>query len=219
MKELILKDFRLLKYSNIIILVICLTGGYVGSTLDNIIISRLVYILVALMSSYLSSLLLGQRELKTKTDIIINSLPINRSLVVKSKYIFTVLYALVTSSIVYISSHISGYIFRDTSGVKMSPIDILAIIALILIFYSIYLFLYYFNFRRAQLFNQISYVLIILAPSLFERIGENIFKTRLFSYILNLNFNTVIILLIFLSIVFYMVSLGASIKVFKTKDI
>lgn len=220
MKELILKDFRLLKFISLVTVSICLMGGYIGVSLDSVIKTKLVYVFIVLLTSYLASMMIGQKEIKTNSAMIINSLPINRSLIVKSKYIFSFIYALLSALLVFFSSNVLGSIFStNTPGVRMSLFDILVIVALTLVFYSIYLFLYYFNIGKAQLFNQVFYGLLILSPSLLNRFGENIFNSSLFKYLITLDFNSLIYLFVIIGLILYMVSLNISIKIYQGKSI
>lgn len=220
MTQLILKDFRILKFINLITIFICLVGGYIGVGLDNVIKSKLAYIFVVLMTSYLASLILGQKEVKTKSDIIINSLPIDRSLIVKSKYCFNIIYALLSSLIVFFSSNVLGSVFSiSTSGAPMSFFDILIVLGLTLVFYSIYLLLYYFNMGKAQLFNQITYALLILSPSLLNRFNLDISTSPLFKSLLSMDFNKIVYLLVVLALVLYIISLNISIKIYQSKNL
>lgn len=220
MKELILKDFRLLKFINIITAIFCLIGGYIGVSLDNLVETKLVYIFAVLISTYLASMMLGQKEIKTNASVVINSLPINRSLIVKSKYLFNIIYALVLSGIVWFSSNVLGSIFSaNTPGVPMNIFDILLILSLSLLFYSFYLVLYYFNVGRAQLFNQIFYAMLILMPATLNRLDIDIANIALLKSLSEFGLSNIMYLLVLIGLIFYIISLSISIKIYKTKEI
>ncbi len=219
MKQLILKDFKLLKYMNLLTIFICLVGGYIGISTENIIKTKLIYISTVLLASYLNSLILSQQEIKTKSDVIINSLPIIRSRVVSAKYSFSIIYVFLASILVFLSSHLLGIIFPNgTPGARGSISDILLTLGIALLFYSIYLLIYYINIGRAQIFNQIFYALLILAPSILSRFSKNILYSNIFKSLLNLNLNLIIYVLISLAALFYIISLNISIKVYKIKE-
>lgn len=219
MKHLILKDFRLLKLMNLAVIAICLAGGYIGISYENTLKTKFIYAFVILLTTYLASILVSQQEVKSNSDIIINSLPIDRSLVVKSKYLFILIYMGLSSLIVFLSSHVLGVIFpTNTPGVRASIFDILFIIGLALIFYSVYLLIYYFNIGKAQIFGQVFYLILVLAPALLGRFGERIIASNLFKYLLNLNFNLIIALLAVVGFIFYVISLNSSINIYESKE-
>ena len=203
MKELILKDFRVLKFANLLTILICIVGSYIGSTLDHIILVKI---------SHLLTLILSQKEIKTNSDIIINSLPVDRSLIVKSKYIFTMIYIIFLSAIVFVVSNIFG-------DVGATFLDLMTVLGLSLLFYSAYFIIYYFNLGKAQLFNQFFFIIITLSPNVLNRLDRDIFSSKFFKYILNLNFNIISSLLFVIGLILYIISLGISIKIYKSKEI
>ena len=219
MKHLVIKDFRVLKLMNLAVIAICLAGGYMGISYENTLKTKFVYAFAILITTYLASILLSQQEVKNNSDIIINSLPIDRSLIVKSKYLFILIYMCLSSLIVFLSSHVSGVIFpNNTPGVGADVFDILFIIGLALIFYSVYLLIYYFNIGKAQIFGQVFYLILVLAPAFLGRFGERIVSSSSFKYLMSLNFNFIISLLIAVGLIFYVISLNSSIKIYESKE-
>lgn len=212
MKELILKDFRVLKFANLLTILICIVGSYIGSTLDHIILVKISYLFAIMLSSHLLTLILSQKEIKTNSDIIINSLPVDRSLIVKSKYIFTMIYIIFLSAIVFVVSNIFG-------DVGATFLDLMTVLGLSLLFYSAYFIIYYFNLGKAQLFNQFFFIIITLSPNVLNRLDRDIFSSKFFKYILNLNFNIISSLLFVIGLILYIISLGISIKIYKSKEI
>lgn len=219
MKQLILKDFKLLNYINLFTIFICFVGGYMGISTENNIKSKLVYVFTVLIISYLSSIILSQKEIKTKSDIIINSLPTTRSDVVVAKYLFSIIYVLLASILVFFSSYLLSIIIPSiTPGPRTSIYNTLATVGIALLFYSIYLLIYYINIGRAQVFNQVFYIILVLSPLVIGRFSEKIASLTIFKYLLNINFNIMIYLLIIFAIIFYIISLNFSIKVYKAKE-
>ena len=223
MKELIIKDFKLLKFLNIFAVLVCLFIGFLGMSFENIFKSKLIYIFITVFISYIASMFLSSYDTKANSDVVINSLPINRYSVVKSKYMFMMIYMLISCTLVFISSNMSKVLFSSNlPGVPATMLDVLLTIGLTLLFYSVYLPIYYFNIGKSQALNQVLYMLFILAPVALSRLGEKfgskILSSNLFKYFIHLNFNLIIVIVALIGLLFYLISLNISRKIYETKE-
>lgn len=219
MKQLVMKDVRLLKFINLIIICAGLIFGYAGVDINHVYKSKFVYGFTMFILIYMVSIFSTQHDVKWKSDMMLNSFPVNRYDIVKAKYISMGLYILFITGVVFLSSNIINIIFKGPStGNPATIFDILFIIGLSLMFFSIYLPSYYYNAGKAQLFNQIFYIIMIILPNIIGRFSTKIEATNIFQKIISMDFNIIILMFVAIGIIMYLVSLQISKSIYKLKE-
>ena len=219
MKQLVIKDMRLLKIINLVILCGGILFGYIGVSIDHIYKSKLVYGFAMFIMVYIVSMFSTQYDVKGKTDMMLNSFPVDRYDIVKSKYISMGLYILFITGVVFLSSNISRIIFSTTiSGNPATIWDVLFIIGLSLVFFSIYLPFHYYNVGKAQAFNQIFYILLIILPNVISKFSKKIENTEIFQGIINMDWKIVILMFVSIGAIMYLISLQISKNIYKGKE-
>jgi hypothetical protein len=219
MKQLVIKDMRLLKIINLVILCGGILFGYIGVSIDHVYKSKLVYGFAMFIMVYMVSMFSTQYDVKGKTDMMLNSFPVDRYDIVKSKYISMGLYILFITGVVFLSSNISRIIFNTTIAGNPATIwDVLFIFGLSLVFFSIYLPFHYYNVGKAQVFNQIFYIILILLPNIISRFGNKIGSTEIFQGIINMDWEIVILMFVGVGIIMYLISLQISKNIYKGKE-
>ncbi len=219
MKQLVIKDIRLLRFINLFILCGGIVFGYIGVSIDHVYKSKLTYGFAMFILVYMVSIFSTQFDVKGKTDMMLNSFPVDRYDIVKSRYISMGLYILFITGIVFLSSNISKIIFRTTIGGNPASIwDILFIWGLSLIFFSIYLPFHYYNVGKAQVFNQIFYIILILLPNIIGRFGMKIEATKIFGNIIIMDLKIIALIFAGIGIMMYLVSLQISKGIYKSKE-
>ena len=219
MKQLVIKDIRLLRFINLFILCGGLFFGYVGVSIDHVYKSKLVYGFAMFIMVYVVSMFSTQYDVKGKADMMLNSFPVDRYDIVKSKYISMGLYILFITGIVFLSSNISKIIFSTTTVGNPATIwDVLFILGLSLIFFSIYLPFHYYNVGKAQAFNQIFYIILILLPNIISRFGRKFENAEIFQNIINMDWKILILLFAGVGIIMYLISLQISKGIYKGKE-
>ena len=114
---------------------------------------------------------------------------------------------------------ISRIIFSITIAGNPATIwDVLFILGLSLVFFSIYLPSYYYNVGKAQAFNQIFYIILILLPNIISRFGNKVESTEIFRDIINMDWKIVILMFVGVGIVMYLISLQISKNIYKGKE-
>lgn len=218
MFSLIMRDIRIVSYMNLFIPIAAIVSGYIGVSLDNPIKSNLAYLLGTIISVYFTIIMLTTKEAKTRANALIVSLPIKRFDVVKSRYVSMLIYIIFASIIVYISSHTSKIIFDDVYGSPLALNAILIISSIIIMYLVFNLPFQYYNLGKAQIFNSIFYVVVILSPNIFNRLNINIAESTLMKNILELDLNQFSLILFGISILLYFISLFVSKSIYEAKE-
>jgi len=219
MNSLILKDFQLLRFVNIIMLIVVGLFTFVGMSIENAFFSQLFFSFLIFLFTYAASMFLSVWESKTKGDIILNSLPVKRNDIVKARYLTVLIYTLVASFIVFLLSNLV-HIFMATEfrGNPSSIFTIFLSIGINLLFFTFYLPFQYYSIGKVQIFNGIFYMLLILAPNFLSKYREFIMKTSFFKYISSLNFVPISFVFLIIAVLFYIFSFVVSINIYRSKE-
>ncbi|SHE47729.1 ABC-2 family transporter protein [Tissierella praeacuta DSM 18095] len=219
MKHLIMKDIRLLRIINLIIFWISLIFGCVGVSTENIYKSKLIYGFSIFIMIYIVSIFSTQHELKAKSDMMLNSFPVNRYDIVRAKYISMGIYIFAISGIVFISSNLFKIMMNgEIIGSPATIFDVLFIIGFSLMFFSIYLPFQYYSIGKAQAFSQIFYIFLIILPNIIGRFGSKIETANIFKNIIVMDFGMFIFMFAVVGIILYLISLEVSKKIYSMKE-
>lgn len=219
MKYLVMKDIKLLRFMHLLTLIWGIAAAYIGTIVDNIFKSKIIYGYGIFVMVYIFLIFSTQYNTKTKTDIIINSFPVNRNDVVRAKYVVTILYMIFSAVLVFISSNIAISIFSKSLVInKATILDILFIISLSLIFFSIYLAFQYYNLGKAQAFGSIFYIFLIMAPNLLSKYAPKIETIKWINKLAKMDLKSFTFILLGFGIILYFISLQLSKQIYKAKE-
>src|SRR5699024_9822080 len=144
---LIKKDFILLKKINIFAIIYSFFIAAMGAYNYNYLISTLFYITGIIMMVFVFIIYINGYDDKYKSEMILNSLPIDRENIVRSKYLILILFTIVACGIVYLFTKfisLLNYIEVDKS---FNIQGVIIVMNIILLFYSIY---YPFYFKIGE---------------------------------------------------------------------
>lgn len=218
MKQLILKDIRLLGFLNFVIMGVAILFGYIGVAITESFKSSLIYGFTMMVIVYLITVTTNTKEYKAKSDSLILSMPIKKSDIVKSKYIFMIIYIVGALSIIYVSSNLSKILLGDPLGRPLDLIQIAIITSLVIIFLSFNIPFQYYNLGKTQMFNAILYMLIILLPNIMRRYEIDLSNNSIVKWILDMDFNRFSMILLGASLVLYFISSLISKGMYERKE-
>ena len=219
MKYLVMKDIKLLRFVHLFILVWGIGAGIIGTFVDNIIKSKIVYGYGIILMIYIFSMMLSQYNTKTKTDIIINSFPVTRANVVRAKYIVTIVYMVFSAGVVLISSIILKSIFGNIFlGSAATIFDMVFIIGLSLIVFAFYLVFEYYNIGKIAAYNQLLLILLASGPSLLSKYGPKIENIKWINKLSKMDLKSITFILLGFGIILYFISLQLSKQIYKAKE-
>lgn len=219
MKYLVIKDIKILRFVHLFMIIWGIGAGIIGTFVDNIIISKMVYGYGTILMIYIFSMMLSQYNIKTKTDIIINSFPVTRANVVRAKYIVTILYMVFSVGVVFISSNIAIRIFGNRFlGKPATTFDMVFIIGLSLIVFSFYLVFEYYNIGKIAAYNQLFLILLASGPSLLSKYGPKIENVKWINKLAKMDLKSITFILVGFGLILYIISLQISKQIYKAKE-
>ena len=217
MKDLILKDIKLLGPINIALLLIALMGGVFGKLVNDRFLSIIIYFYAGFLSVYLLVIRLAFNDVKHFTNQLLVSLPIKRFNIVKSRYIGIFIYVFVILGLEFITSKLSGGPISYISGFVFNIPSLVFTGSILLIFLSIILPLQYINPRKTQVASAIMYMFITLAPVVISKMNVDWSNTILKDFLV-LDFNYLPIIVLGLSLIIYVASSFVSKLIFERKE-
>lgn len=218
MFNLIKKDIILSLKINIFTVIYALVISAMGIIDDNIIRGNLLYVVGIVMLTFVSAIYTNGFDDAYKSHVILNSLPINRGTIVRSKYAILIVFIVVYSALIGLFGSILSAI--DIVKVKQSINIYSFIIAadFILLFYSIYYPFYFKIGEGLRSFNTILWVFIIIVPSLLTRFFKNLESKGLLGKVLEINIGKLSIYSLIIVLIIFYLSLQISTSIYMKRE-
>lgn len=171
MIELLKKDMIISKKPMMLIGVLVILWGIPAYLIQNEVMGQAIFGYYLFFQTYYLAIMLTQKDESVKADIVINSLPVERGLVVAVRYIYFIIQPLVFSAVLI---GLTGIIWAIPSpgfpeGRIFSPIGALLVLPMIWLLFSIYLPINYLSIGKTRVFNQLSLMALIILPSIISR--------------------------------------------------
>lgn len=221
MLNLIVKDILIQKKTLLYTLIYAILAPIVFSSMKPIGFG--LYVLPPMAITYMFISFAVSYDEKNKSEIILNSLPIERNDIVISKYISTFVFAIL--GIIY--SILVGFIGK-TIGFSMftrwiSLMDIVLVLTSACILSSIFFPVYFkFGYIKMTLFNVIILMLIMILPTtVFDYFAENpnnILVQNINYFINNTSSFIQNSLALLTGLIFFLISLRISIHIYNSKE-
>lgn len=219
MKNLILKDFRVLAIFNMIMPLAWIFLGYSVKQMGDTFFAKILFGTYIFMFIYLIPLLLTKNDANVNIDIILNSLPIDSKDIVRARYISILLYTIIISLGFFIAYNMTSTIYSEIIGsITMKISNLLFLMGLSLIILSLYLPFHYSSIRKAQTFNQFFYITLFFIQVITLKYSEKILSIDKIKYIVNMDSNKFVPVFIGFGIVLYLLSLQLSKSIYKRKE-
>lgn len=223
MWNLVKKDILLCRIGIVFILLINFLSGSMGLIISSIISSRTTISTVVLgyflfMGLFLTLAIVLEREQKVDGDMILHSIPLDKKLIVTSRYISSLLFPVAHGVILFVYSYIlkytHGFTFtglRIEGGIQgMSIYSLLTVLSIIIIFLALYLVMYYSKLGKSKSLNIIAYFLLIILPALVIRFQDNILNLGFIKYISLLDKKIFTLMGFVTSLILYILSMEVS---------
>ncbi len=218
---LIIKDLRLSIKIKIFVIAYALVVSYIGISLPKHPVANIIYILFIVMGVFALTIYTNGMEDRYSTQIVLNSLPVNRDSIVAAKYITLVAYIAISWIAVFAFTNIleaAGLGSGNTAGIW----DFIIAACICIIFYSVY---YPFYFRLGEgirTFNQVLWIMVFILPTAIARLGKSVESKGMLVDIYNrlstLNlYNIALIVSVSLLVVFY-ISIQISKKLYRMRE-
>lgn len=219
MKQLIIKDFMVLRFINLLIIFMGILFGFIGAISTIPFSANMIYGYGIFVMIYMFLMFSLQIEEKSKSYIMVSSFPLNREKIVTAKYISIIIYLIVSALFIILVSNISIRLFTVTLSENTPSIfSLLFIIGICLLFLSVYLPFQYYYMAKSQMFNSLFYGILILLPNILSRYGFRIENIKWINSLVKIDLKNIIFIVLGIGILMYLISLKVSQKIYKAKE-
>ena len=218
MKQLVMKDIKLLGLVNLALLGTLLVGAIMGLMVDKFYIPNYVYGLVSYLIWFMINVNIGGKESKIKSDAFIMSMPVKKFDIVKSRYVTIIIYIFGSLGMMYLISNLGKSVFNSMPGRPLTLLGIFVIGATMLMLTSFYIPFHYYDEKSSPFFLVIIQLLVVGAPNIIDRFGIDIENINFIMKILSLDFNRLVLVLFGGGLILYMFSLFVSKGIYEAKE-
>lgn len=222
MISLIKKDILMVRWIFIIYILMILT------TAPFLLLSRndLGFYTLFIIENLMLTIIICNTEIaiekKSKTDIFIASLPIERKIIIGSKYITFGIIPLISSLLHYLVVLFSEkYSFLSGIGnlqYKINPAILFISFSICLIYLGIYIALQYYLGENSKIIEYMLILSLFLIPELFEKIFKNTTNIYIMESVLRLGPGLIALVFILISFTIYLISYKVSVRIYNKRE-
>lgn len=217
MFNLVKKDLKLSIKINIFAVVYALFISVMGVLLPNYAPVNVMYISGIIMLVFISVIYSTGYDDNNKSEVILNSFPIDRKDIVRGKYVTLIIFILISCVFIFLFTNTIKGLGFNPEGRVANIWDIIVAINVILIFYSIY-YLLYFKLGDLKMFNSILWILVFAGPNILVKVIKRLETKDLLDKIANLNLKQINLYTLMFSIVIYYISLQISKHIYLKRE-
>lgn len=224
MVNLVKKEFKVSK-SWIFLLIISIIFSFVifvatasAETTGIRFIQNIAYSYAVFMVVYVSIIDSNYQDTKNKSEVILNSLPINKGDIVKAKYLILILNIIIYSLVMGITIKIFMPLIYSGGDQLQILWSLVIVTAISLVFYSLYYPLYFKSEDGLMVFNQVFRIAIVILPSILQKFSKKLPMNKLLDIMVKLGDKKIGIFLLALTFVIYCISFQISKKIYLGKE-
>lgn len=218
MFNLIKKDFILSRKINIFVVVYALFIAAMGLVMPDPLVSTFLYVLGMLTLIFITVIYTNGYDDKYKSEIVLNSLPIDKENIVRAKYMTLILFIIMSCSAVLIFTNIILKLGVVSIGKGASIWNVIFATNISLIFYSIYYPIYFKVGEGLKSFNTILWVLMVIGPSVLDKLMKGLNTTGYLEKIIAIDINRINIYVLIISLFMFYMSMKISEKIYRTRE-
>lgn len=218
MINLIKKDLKLSIKVNIFAVIYALFISATGLIADNSIAANLLYIIGIVILTFIAVIFTNGYDDKNRSEVVFNSLPLDRRNIVRGKYISLLIFLLISSGAVILFTNILS-IFEILDGGDSAGIQSAILAAnIVLLFYSIYYPFYFKVGGGLRTFNAVLWIVLMIGPSMLGKGLKALDERGLLDRLMKIDLNTINLYLLVISIVIYYISLQISKRIYLRRE-
>lgn len=218
MFNLIKKDFILSRKINIFVVIYALFIAAMGLVMPDPLVSTFLYTLGMLTLIFITVIYTNGYDDKYKSEIVLNSLPIDKENIVRAKYMTLILFIIMSCSAVLIFTNIILKLGVVSIGKGASIWNVIFATNISLIFYSIYYPIYFKVGEGLRSFNTILWILMVIGPSVLDKLMERLNTTGYLEKIIAIDINRINIYVLIISLFMFYMSMKISEKIYRTRE-
>jgi len=218
MISLIKKDLILAFKINIFAVIYAIFISTTGLIGNNLLIANFLYVLSIIMLTFIIVIYTNGYDDKYKSQIVLNSFPIDRRNIVRSKYITLIIFILISSGAILAFTNILPIIFTIDGGTGANIHAVIFASNILLLFYAIYYPFYFKVGEGLRSFNTVLWIFMMMGPALLGKLFKFLDKKGLLVKLMNVNLDKINLYLLGITIVIYYVSLQISKKIYMKRE-
>ncbi|HHV25567.1 MAG TPA: ABC-2 transporter permease [Tissierellia bacterium] len=217
MFNLVKKDLKLATKVNIFAVFYALFISAMGMSLPDFPPANAMYILGIIMIVFITVIYSNGYDDKNKSEVFLNSLPIDKVDIVIGKYVTLIIFILISCIFTFLFTNTIKVLGLTSDGRPVGIWDIVVAMSVLLVFYSIY-YPFYFKLGDLRMFNSILFMFIFIGPTILGKIGKRFITKDLITKLASLNLKQISLLIFIFTIVMYFISLQISKKLYMTRE-
>lgn len=218
MINLIKKDLMLSVKTNIFAVFYSVFIAVMGTLSPNSLISSLFYILGIIMLVFISVIYTNGYDDKYKSEMVLNSLPIDKRNIVRGKYLMLLVFLAISCGAILLFTNIISIIGNLEGSKSVSVWHIIIGVNIVLIFYSIYYPFYFKLGEGIRSFNTVLWISVMIIPAFLSKLIKILAEKGLLEKILSIDINTINIYLLGISFIMYYISLQISKGIYMKRE-
>lgn len=218
MINLVKKDLKLSTKINVFALIYAIFIAVMGIQLSSNPAVNMLYVLAIIMLVFVSVIYSNGYDDKYKSEIVLNSFPIDRRDIVRGKYLTLIIFILTSCILIFLFTNIAKLIGFGRNGRSANILDLAVAINILLIFYSIYYPFYFKLGEGIRTFNVVMWVLVFVGPNILKKVGKALVEKEFFIKIASLDLNKISLCFLIFGVVIYYISLQVSKRIYMNRE-
>lgn len=215
---LIKKDLKLSIKINLIAVIYVLFISVNGLLSKDLLVGNIIYVLSIIIFTFVVVIYVNGFDDKYKSEVVLNSFPIDRRNIVRSKYITLIIFILISSAAIIALTNILPMLLNIDGKASASIQTVIIAANILLLFYSIYYPIYFKVGEGLRTFNTILWLLMMLAPSLLVKFLKTLDQRGLLEKLMNIALQNINLYLLVISLVIYYISLQISKRIYMKRE-
>lgn len=215
---LIKKDLKLSIKINLIAVIYVLFISVNGLLSKDLLVGNIIYVLSIIIFTFVVVIYVNGFDDKYKSEVVLNSFPIDRRNIVRSKYITLIIFILISSAAIIALTNVLPMILNIDGRASANIHTVIIAANVLLLFYSIYYPIYFKVGEGLRTFNTILWLLMMLAPSLLVKFLKTLDQRGLLEKLMNIALQNINLYLLVISLVIYYISLQISKRIYMKRE-
>lgn len=215
---LIKKDLKLSIKINLIAVIYVLFISVNGLLSKDLLVGNIIYVLSIIIFTFVVVIYVNGFDDKYKSEVILNSFPLDRRNIVRSKYITLIIFILISSAVIVALTNVLPMILNIDGRASANIHTVIIAANVLLLFYSIYYPIYFKVGEGLRTFNTILWLLLVIGPNLLVKALKTLDQRKLLEILAHIDLDKINLYFLGISLIIYYLSLQISKKIYVKKE-
>lgn len=215
---LIKKDLKLSIKINLIAVIYVLFISVNGLLSKDLLVGNIIYVLSIIIFTFVVVIYVNGFDDKYKSEVILNSFPLDRRNIVRSKYITLIIFILISSAVIVALTNVLPMLLNIDGRASANIHTVIIAANVLFLFYSIYYPIYFKVGEGLRTFNTILWLLLVIGPNLLVKALKTLDQRKLIEILAHIDLDKINLYLLGISLIIYYLSLQISKKIYVKKE-